>query len=202
MSTDLFWGLLIFVVVTLFTPGPNNTMLMASGLNFGFRRGLPHLWGVTLGFGAMVLAIGMGLGAVFEAFPLIYVGLKYGGALYLCYLAWQIATADAGDTQTGASGRPITFLQGAACQWLNPKGWVMAVGAVSAYAAIARFPINMLLIAALFTGLGMFSSATWLGFGTGLKRLLTNQPAQRAVNVAMALLLLASLWPILSETWR
>jgi threonine/homoserine/homoserine lactone efflux protein len=176
-------------------------MLLASGLNFGFRRGLPHLWGVALGFGAMVLAVGIGLGSVFQAYPLIYVGLKYAGTLYLLYLAWQIANADGVAAGPLRGGRPLTFLQSAAFQWFNPKGWVMAVGAVSAYAAVAPFPLNMVLIAGLFTGFGVFSSATWLGFGTGLGRLLTNRRTRRVVNIAMALLLLASLWPVLSEAW-
>jgi threonine/homoserine/homoserine lactone efflux protein len=100
-----------------------------------------------------------------------------------------------------ARGRPITFLEAAAFQWLNPKGWVMAVGAASAYAAVAVFPLNMVLMAFLFGSLGMLSSATWLGFGTGLKRLLTSPAAVRGVNVTMALLLVASLWPILADAW-
>lgn len=201
MLSELFWALLLFVVVTLITPGPNNTMLMTTGLNFGFRRGLPHLWGVALGFAVMVLAVGLGLGAVFQAYPAAYTVLKYAGAAYLLYLAWQIATA--GEFREGASsGRPITFLEAAAFQWLNPKGWVMAVGAVSTYAAVAAFPFNMLLMAGLFGSLGILSSGTWLGFGTGLKRLLTSPAAVRAVNITMALLLVASLWPILADAWR
>jgi threonine/homoserine/homoserine lactone efflux protein len=202
LSTDLFWALLVFVVVTLITPGPNNTMLLASGLNFGFRRGLPHLLGVALGFGAMVLAVGVGLGAVFQAYPAAYTVLKYAGAAYLLWLAWQIATAGAIDEGGEARGRPITFLEGAAFQWLNPKGWVMAVGAVTTYAAVAAFPLNVLLMAFLFGSLGLVSSATWLGFGTGLKRLLTSARAVRVVNVTMALLLVGSLWPILADAWR
>ena len=201
MSTELLSALLVFVVVTLFTPGPNNAMLLASGLNFGFRRGLPHLWGVALGFAVMVASVGIGLGAVFQAYPAAYTVLKYAGAAYLLYLAWQIATS--GPVEDGETrGRPITFLEAAAFQWLNPKGWVMAVGAVSAYAAVAPFPLNVALIASLFGTFGIVSSATWLGFGTGLKRLLRSPRAVRAVNIVMALLLVASLWPILSEAWR
>jgi threonine/homoserine/homoserine lactone efflux protein len=201
-SAELLWALLLFVVVTLITPGPNNTMLMTTGLNFGFRRGLPHLWGVALGFAVMVLAVGLGLGAVFAAYPAAYTVLKYAGAAYLLYLAWQIAAS--GDTEANGEtrGRPITFLEAAAFQWLNPKGWVMAVGAVSAYAAVAAFPLNVILMAVLFGALGILSSATWLGFGTALKRLLTSPRAVRAVNITMALLLVASLWPILSDAWR
>jgi threonine/homoserine/homoserine lactone efflux protein len=202
MSLEILWALLLFVVVTLITPGPNNTMLMTTGLNFGFHRGLPHLWGVALGFGAMVLAVGLGLGAVFATYPAAYTVLKYVGAAYLLYLAWQIATAGEIESDGEARGRPITFLEAAAFQWLNPKGWVMAVGAVSAYAAVAPFPFNMCLIAFLFGSLGILSSATWLGFGSGLQRLLTSARAVRAVNITMALLLVASLWPILADAWR
>ena len=201
MVTELLWALIMFVVVTLFTPGPNNTMLMTSGLNVGFRRGMPHLWGVTLGFAFMVLAVGLGLGAVFAAYPTLYTVLKYAGAAYLLYLAWQIATAGAPEEE-GTDGGTITFLQAAAFQWLNPKAWVMAVGAVSTYAAVAAFPANVVLIAALFGVLGIASSATWLGFGTALKRVLTSARAVRALNMVLALLLVASLWPVLSEAWR
>lgn len=202
MHFELAGALLLFVVVTLITPGPNNAMLMASGLNYGFRRGLPHLFGVALGFGVMVLAVGLGLGALIEAFPVIYVVLKYLGAAYLLYLAWQIATAEPKQPDTQKQGQPITFLQAAAFQWLNPKGWVMAVGAVSTYAAVAPFPANMLLIAGLFGSLGVLSSAVWLGFGLGLRQLLTSARAVRAVNIVMALLLVASLWPVLADAWR
>lgn len=202
VSDDLLWALLIFVVVTLITPGPNNAMLMTTGLNFGFRRGLPHLWGVALGFALMVLLVGLGLGAVFQAYPAIYTVLKYAGAAYLLYLAWQIATSGPLEEDGAEDGRPISFLQAAAFQWFNPKGWVMAVGAVSAYAAVAAFPYNVLLMAFLFGSLGILSSGTWLGFGSGLKRLLTSPRAVRAVNVTMALLLVASLWPIVRDAWR
>jgi threonine/homoserine/homoserine lactone efflux protein len=201
MLSELQWALLMFVVVTSFTPGPNNAMLLATGLNFGFRRGLPHLTGVALGFGVMVLAVGLGLGVVFQAYPAAYTVLKYAGAAYLLYLAWQIATA--GQLEEGeARGRPITFLEAAGFQWLNPKGWVMAIGAVSTYAAVAAFPLNMGLIAGVCSVVGILSSVTWLGFGTALQRLLTNPQAVRAVNVVMALLLVASLWPILADAWR
>jgi len=128
--------------------------------------------------------------------------LKYAGAAYLLYLARQIATAGPMDEGGPERSRPITFLQGAAFQWVNPKGWVMAVGAISTYAAVAAFPSNVLLIAGLFGSLGILSSATWLGFGTGLKRLLKSPLAVRLVNLGMALLLVASLWPILADAWK
>src|SRR6185295_19173948 len=145
---ELLAALALFCVVTLFTPGPNNLKLMTSGLNFGFRRGLPHLLGVTLGFALMVLIVGLGLGAILEKWPLLYTVLKYGGAAYLLYLAWQIAVSI--PPTPGGAGSPIGFLQAVAFQWVNPKAWVMAVGAISTYAAVAAFPVNVVIISALF----------------------------------------------------
>lgn len=202
MNHDLVLALLLFVVVTLVTPGPNNAMLMATGLTYGFQRGLPHLLGVALGFGFMTMAVGFGLGALLLAAPMAYSVLKYVGAAYLLYLAWAIATASPEFEERPGSGHPITFLQAAAFQWLNPKAWVMAVGAVSTYASVAAFPGNMLLIAGLFGGLGLFSSGLWLGFGSGLRRILKSPRAVRAVNIVMALLLVASIWPVIADGWR
>ena len=196
---DLLVALAVFCVVTLFTPGPNNLMLMTSGLNYGFRRGLPHLLGVVLGFTLMVLIVGFGLGAIFQAWPMLYVVLKYAGAAYLLYLAWEIAVSLPPGESGGSAGKPIGFFQAAAFQWVNPKAWVMAVGAVSSYAAVAPFPLNVVVIAALFCVLGVASSGTWLGFGAALQRVLKDRRAVRAFNIIMALLLVASLYPILAD---
>ena len=190
-----------FCAVTLFTPGPNNLMLMASGLNFGFRRALPHMFGVALGFTAMVLGVGLGLGAVFEVYPILQDVLKYLGATYLLYLAWAIATSGPVGAGGETQGRPMTFLQAAAFQWVNPKAWVMAVGATSTYAAVAVFPLNVLLIAAMFGTLGIASSGSWLGFGAGLQRILRYPRIVRGFNLVMALALVASLYPIFSGAW-
>lgn len=202
MQADLLAALVAFCVVTLITPGPNNVMLMSSGLNFGFQRAQPHLWGVSLGFAVMVLAVGLGLGAIFQTWPGLYAVLKYAGAAYLLYLAWIIATSGPVDEGDIARSSPITFFQAAAFQWVNPKGWVMAVGAVSAYATVAAFPYNMMLIAFLFGALGILSSAAWVVLGQTLRRLLRHERTVRIFNVAMALALVASLWPILVDAWR
>ncbi len=197
--SELFLALVAFCAVTLITPGPNNVMLMTSGLNYGFQRSQPHLWGVTLGFAIMVLAVGLGLGAVFSAYPVVYTVLKYAGAAYLLYLAWMIAVSGPVESEDAASGKPLTFVQAAAFQWVNPKGWVMAVGAVSAYAGIAVFPYNMVVIAALFCVLGVLSSSVWTVLGQSLRRLLTDARSVRLFNGIMALALVASLWPVLKD---
>ena len=197
MSHELAAAFVVFAVATLFTPGPNNVMLMASGLNFGLVRTLPHGFGVPLGFGFMVLVIGFGLGAFFAAFPVAYEVLKYVGAAYLLYLAWRIANATSAHGKAGS--QPFTFLQAAAFQWVNAKAWVMAIGAVTAYAGIAAFPFNTILIAAVFTLFGVASSFTWVLFGTGLKRVVNDPRAVRIFNLVMAALRAASLIPVFLE---
>ena len=193
---ELLLALAVFCIVTLFTPGPNNLMLMASGLNFGFKKAIPHLLGVVLGFSLMVLVVGLGLGAIFAARPELYVALKYAGAVYLLYLAWQIAASLPPDARRRSSDPPIGFVKAAAFQWINPKAWVMAVGAISTYATVAPFPFNVIIISTLFCILGFASGSTWLGFGAVLQRALKDQRAVRAFNIVMALLLVASLYPI------
>lgn len=198
MNLDLVTALVTFCAVTLITPGPNNIMLMTSGLNFGVRRTQPHLFGVALGFGVMVLLVGLGIGRLFALYPPAYTALKYAGAAYLLYLAWHIAGA--GPVEGGdATGTPMTFLQAAAFQWVNPKAWVMAVGAVTTYAAIASFPWNAAVIAGLFAALGVVSSGVWVVFGQALRRLLSTPKAVRVFNWTMAALLVMSLYPVLWE---
>src|SRR5712691_3719352 len=141
MSPSLLAAFLLFAVVMLFTPGPNNIMLMSSGLNFGFSRTLPHMLGVSIGFGLMVFLLGIGLGAVFQLYPALYAVLKYAGAAYLLYLAWGIGTS--GKVEAGKKkSRPLTFLEGVAFQWVNAKGWIIALGAITTYAALASFPVE------------------------------------------------------------
>lgn len=198
MSGELFLALLVFVTVTLFTPGPNNVMLMTSGVNFGFARTQAHVWGVTLGFAFMVLVVGVGLGALFDAVPLLYTVLKYVSIAYLLYLAWMIANA--GPVKEGEEkGKPLTFMQAAAFQWVNPKGWIMAIGAISTYAAILSFPFNVLLITGLFGAVGILSCLAWAAFGASMRRLLRTPRAVRIFNIAMALALIASIAPVLFE---
>ena len=202
-EVELLAALVTFCIVTLFTPGPNNIMLMTTGLNFGFRRAVPHMIGVSQGFAVMVLAVGFGLGAIVSAYPELYTILKYVGAAYLLYLAWAIATS--GPVKEGAGervkGRPITFVQAAAFQWVNPKAWIMALGAISTYATVAAFPVNVILIAVIFGVLGIASSCAWVGFGSGLQNVLRNPRAVRAFNAVMALMLVASLYPIVTDAW-
>ena len=200
MSLELLGAFVVFAAVMLFTPGPNNVMLMTSGVNYGFFRTVPHMLGVSVGFALMVFLVGVGLGSLFEIYPLLYDVLKYAGAAYLLYFAWVIATST--PQQESGDRRPLTFIEGALFQWINAKGWAIAVGAITTYAAFGRFPLNVIVLALIFAILGMASSATWALFGSGLTPLLRNAAAVRAFNVAMALLLVASLYPVVAGAAR
>ena len=199
MSQSLLIAFVVFAAVTLFTPGPNNFMLLSSGLTYGFRRSLPHVAGVAIGFSFMVAAMGVGLGAVFIAYPILKTILKYAGAAYLIYLA--IAIAMSGPVPSGPENRraPMTFWGAAAFQWVNVKGWVIAIGTVTAYSAIAGFPWNIAMQTVLTLVIGTLSSVTWALFGSSLRSVLTSPRAVRAFNIVMAALLLASLYPVLMD---
>lgn len=195
MTADLLLALCLFAAATLFTPGPNNLMLMASGANFGLRRTLPHLTGVALGFPLMILPVGLGVMEVFDRWPPAYTILKVASVVYLLWLARKIATA-APPADAPTDARPLSFLQAAGFQWVNPKAWSMALGAITLYAA-ARDLTSILWIAGTFATLGTLSALTWVTLGTGLKRLLGAPGRLRRFNRVMAVLLVASMLPVL-----
>jgi len=198
MSPELLVAFITFAFVTSITPGPNNMMLLASGVNFGLRRSLPHMFGISLGFMLLVMAVGLGLGQVFERLPQLYTALRYLGAAYLLYLAWKIARSGAPNTGN-ERGKPFSFLQAAAFQWINPKAWVMAIGAITTYTPQENFIVNVLLIAALFALVNCPSVGLWTVAGSLLRRWLSQPGLLRIFNVGMALLLVASLYPILTD---
>ena len=200
LTPELLAALALFAFVSSITPGPNNTMLMASGANFGFRASIPHMIGVSGGFLLLVVAVGLGLGGLFAAYQELHDVLAVAGGLYLLWLAWKIATSSGlGMGETGA--RPQTFLQAAAFQWVNPKAWAMALGAVTAYAPRDGYVANILVVSVIFTAINLPCVASWTGFGVGLRRFLDRPAVLRAFNVGMALLLVLSLLPVALELW-
>ena len=195
MTYDLLTALAAFAFVTSITPGPNNLMLMTSGANFGFRRTIPHMLGVGLGFVIMVVLVGAGLVSVFDAYPVSYTVLKVFSVAYLLYLAWKIAVASA-PGEAGGSAKPMTFLQAALFQWVNPKAWAMALTAVTVYAP-SQSIAAIGLVAVVFGVVNLPSVGSWTVLGQQMRRFLTNPLRLRVFNGAMALLLVASLAPIL-----
>lgn len=199
MSQSLFYALLIFMVVMYFTPGPNNIMLLSSGLTYGFRRTIPHIVGIVLGFAFMVAAVGLGLGTVFLAYPILQTMLKYAGAAYLIYLAAVIAMSGAVKPGEEKARGPMTFWGAAMFQWVNAKGWVIVIGTITAYAAIAQFPFNIAIQTVISLIVGTVSTVAWALFGTALRPVLTSERLVRAFNILMAILLLASLYPVFMD---
>lgn len=194
MPQHVLFALMGFAFVTSITPGPNNLMLMASGANFGLRRSLPHMLGVTLGFGGMILLLGLGVEQVIESAPRLALAMKVVSLGYMLWLAWKIAHASAPEGRA-VQGRPMSFLAACAFQWVNPKAWMMALGALSAYAEGAG---SVLAVAVVFTLVNLPSVAVWAAMGQGLRGALQNPGRLRLFNGAMALLLVASMLPVLS----
>lgn len=196
MTHDALLALVAFVFVATATPGPNNLMVMASGANFGLRRTVPHILGIAIGFAAMVAVVGLGLVQVFDTFPAVYTVMKVASVLYLLWLAWKIAHAAPPADRSDAAGRPLTFLQAAAFQWVNPKAWTMAITAFTVYAPDRSLPTT-LIVGATFGVIALPCTGTWTGLGQQLRRVLTSPRRLRAFNWTMAALLVASLWPVL-----
>jgi len=199
-TADLLLALTAFAFVSSITPGPNNLMLLASGTRFGFARTVPHLLGVAGGFTLMIVLVGLGLVQLFQAFPAAYGILKWVSVAYLVYLAWKIATAE--PLQHAPEGgsleaRPMTFVQAALFQWVNPKAWTMALTAVTAYRPVELGDWAVLAIAFIFGLVNLPSVSAWVVVGEQLRRFLTDRRKMRIFNVGAATLLLASLAPTL-----
>lgn len=183
-----------FALVMSITPGPNNTMLLASGVNFGFRRTLPHMVGITCGCIVMMLAIALGLGQIFVKMPVLYSVMEVLSVAYLLYLAWRIA-ASGGLSIDVRKERPMTFFQAAAFQWVNPKAWMMVVTGVTAFHIDDNLLINALSLAIAFAIVNFPSISVWAAFGLAVRRFLSGPTALRAFNWTMAALLVASILP-------
>ena len=203
MTADLLTALVVFAFVTSITPGPNNMLLLASGVNYGFRRTIPHMLGVSLGFCLMILLVGLGIGQAFQRFPVLYTALKITSVVYMLGLAWKIAMAGPISSRAhDATARPMTFLEASAFQWVNPKGWTMCLTAVSAFTVPAQYLVSLLAVVAAYFVVNLPSVSAWTVFGVSLRGLLADPKRVRIFNAAMAVALIASLWPVVAEHLR
>jgi threonine/homoserine/homoserine lactone efflux protein len=192
---DLLGPLILFSLAMSFTPGPNVVMVTASAANFGFRPVIPHILGITAGFGAMILASGFGLAGLLQAAPRLHTALKYTGGAYLLYLAWRIANA--GAASAASRPRPINFVEAILFQLVNPKGWVSAIGAVAAFSTVGGNVVWETLVIMLVLGSACSASVTvWAAFVTAIGRFLGRPAVRRAFNWSMAALLVPSLVPV------
>jgi threonine/homoserine/homoserine lactone efflux protein len=193
---DLLLALTLYAFVSSITPGPNNLMLLASGVNFGFRRTILHMLGIGGGFTVMVAIVGFGLAGLFLAYPPARLVLTVLSVLYLLWLAWKIATAAPPNQDAPAAGKPFGFFQAAAFQWVNPKAWTMALTANTLYAPNADWP-SVLTVALAFGAVNLPSVSVWAAMGTMMRGFLRDPKRLRIFNGVMAALLVATLWPVL-----
>ena len=193
MTDQILLALAGFAFVTSVTPGPNNMMLLASGANFGVRRTVPHMLGISLGFGVMVMILGLGVDRLIAASPALAQAMKWLSLGYMAWLAWKIANAGQPRSEGADTGRPLTFLQAAAFQWVNPKAWAMGLGALSAYAAGAG---GALVVALVFALVNLPAVSIWAVLGQQMRSLLSTPARLRLFNVSMAVLLVATMLPV------
>jgi len=202
MPSELLFPLLLFALVGSLTPGPNNIMLAASGVNYGFRRTVPHMIGICVGFPLMFLAVGMGLSQVFEKAPITHTAMKVTGSVYLLWLAWRVAIAEPVSTTAPneTKNRPISFMQAAAFQWVNPKAWILVLGAIATYTTIGQALLpQVLAITLTFAIVSVFSVMVWTMLGVGIAQALKNSRSRRIFNFTMAAALAVSVLWILLE---
>jgi threonine/homoserine/homoserine lactone efflux protein len=202
ISVDVLLAFIVYATVATITPGPNNMMIMASGLNYGIRRSLPHLAGIVVGFGFMIFMAGMGLFTILDYAPILYQVLHIASVAYLLYLAWKIATASPLDPNKATNKKPFTFLQAAAFQWVNPKALVIAMAAITNYVPEqpeTHFALNVAIISVVFALVTLPCTGSWAFFGSAFRRFLSNPRYYRIFNITMAVLLVLSLYPMLSE---
>lgn len=203
MTPDLITALILFAFASSITPGPNNIMLLASGANFGLRRTVPHMLGISIGHAVMVTLVGVGLLQLFDWLPWLRTTLLIACAAYLLYLAWKIANA-APPAEAPSDARPFTFLQAAAFQWVNPKAWYMAIYAQTNFAPDGGiFGVvwaGAIAVALIFAITNLPSVMVWAWGGVQVRRWLEGPGRLRAFNITMALLLVASLYPLLTST--
>ena len=199
MTADQILALTVFAAVSSGTPGPNNLMLMTSGVNFGMKRSVPHLLGITMGFSFMIFAVGMGLQTMFTVIPQLETVLRYVGTAYLLWLAWKIANSGPVGEGKASGARPMGFWAAAAFQWVNPKAWFMAISAITTYASSAAGGSKLsqvVLVVIIFGTINFPLVACWGLFGSAMRRFLQDPKILKIFNVTMAILLVASLYPI------
>ena len=198
-TTTMLLSIISFAVATAFSPGPNNLMLLSSGLTFGYRKTTPHILGIVVGFPVMVMAVGLGVESVFELFPKLYDILKVLGLGYLIWMAWQIANSSGSISNNETKKKkPFTFLQAALFQWLNPKAWIMAITATTSFStSTGHLFIQIMIIAFVYLLVGIGSTSSWALGGLFLRRIISNERRVKVFNIIMAILIVLSVVPFI-----
>ncbi|OYD23908.1 LysE family translocator [Oceanimonas baumannii] len=199
---DYLFAVVLFAVSSSVTPGPNNIMVMTSGVNFGVRKSLPLLTGICVGFTVMLLLVGLGFSQLFDMFPNLHFIIKCVGVMYLLYLAYLIASS-AGGVESDKQSKPFSFMKGALFQWVNAKAWVVASGALAAFTTVgANFFSQNIVIAFTFFVVSFPCVGVWLVFGSLLKNALNSSRSRARFNFTMSGLLILSVVPVVMEIFE
>jgi len=184
-------ALAVFAFVGTVSPGPNNTLLWASGMRYGFRRSLPHVVGTSIGMGALALGVAAGIGALLDTAPFVENAMKVAGSAYLLYVAYLVV--EGGGIGTSDITHPLTLWQGMAFQWVNPKAWVFTLAAVGTFLppTLPR-PAGAALLCAVLMVIVIGSASAWAAGGAGLGRIVDDERTRRVINIVLAVLLVAS----------
>ena len=204
---EWYLSVLFFAISTTVTPGPNNIMLMSSGVNWGIKNSLPHLFGIAIGFPVMVAAVGLGFSSIFTLIPQLHFIIQCVGIVYLLYLSWLVAVSNNSSLNIATSATRISFKKAALFQWVNPKAWVMAMGAIATYTTSdSSFTFQVAYIVFIFFLIALPCLSLWLFFGYVLSKYLKNIHALKLFNCLMASLLvislISSIQAVLSEIGR
>jgi len=187
-----------FTMATVMTPGPNNIMMLSSGLTFGYKKTIPHMMGVAIGFPLMVIAVGLGIGVIFQSFPIVYQVLKYLGISYLLWMAYKIAKSNDSYENKNQITKPFTFIQAALFQWLNPKAWIMAITSTSSFiVSNENVYIQVLIISFIYFLSGIISTNTWTLGGVFLNKFIKNKKSVKIFNTTMAIFIVLSVIPFI-----
>ncbi|MBE8182707.1 MAG: LysE family translocator [Candidatus Portiera sp.] len=197
MAWELILGLVIFAFASSITPGPNNIMLLTSGVNYGFARTIPHIFGVSLGLFFMTSCLGLGLGQLLKLYPFLLTYLKVFAFIYLIYLSWRIAFSKTISSGPNSTGKPMSFIEACLFQWINPKAVIMAITALSLYVDPQNPLFSLLLVGIIFTLVNLPSISVWVVFGVSLRNFLSDPKRLRIFNFSMGGLLLLSIIPII-----
>ncbi|MGO2355924.1 MAG: LysE family translocator [Marinomonas foliarum] len=205
IDSSFFLALAMFAFVTSVTPGPNNIMLLASGANFGFRRTLPHMFGIVLGVACLLLSTLLGLGALFTLYPPLYGVLKWVGCAYLLWLSCKIGSAPVGSLESKQEDKkpkaiPMRWWQALLFQYVNPKAWMMAIGCVSTFAIAGDlYALSGFWIIVLFAAVGFPAISVWAWAGIKIRQWLTDGKRQRLFNLTMGIATASTLFLIVGS---
>ena len=184
-DTELMAAFAVFSIVTAITPGPNNVLLLSSGLHFGWRRSVPHVLGIVVGVSILFIVMGLGLGSYLEANPNVHQWIRWPGVVVILYFAWKIMASTS--LESSRKGyRPFTFVEACLFQWINPKALIIVLTMITAYTS-PDYPVYSQLTIIVLIGIvaTVIATTTWVMIGVNLHQIVKKPGHLRVFNICM-----------------